>query len=287
MTLPKGQNLSFPAANTVNTTNAPSVTKQSPYLPVGMNEGDLVRGPDGIKVYIVNYHGYKRHIFNPPIFNMYGHFKWDQIKTLDQQTLDSLKTSDFYRADGDPRVFALKEIDEAKGLAQKKWMNISGEKFTRLGYKWEQVFIINTKERDYYQEGTPLSEQELTQKAPTSTIMLSPDSLAKTQDDPTVYYITSSNFKKPILNAAVFNSYPSNKWENIKTVSQDALNKYPTIKAIQLTSDAKVYLIDFRTGTKQWIKTSTAFNQLNLKWEEVVSVNQTEFNAYQEGSVIE
>lgn len=261
----------------------------SPYLPVGIGEGSLVRGPDGIKVYIVNYYGYMRHIFNPAIFNMYGHFKWDQIKTLDQQTMDSLKSSDFYRADGDARVFSLKEINEAKGLAQKRWMNISGDKFTQLGYKWEQVFIINSKERDYYQEGTPLTEQELTQKAPTITMVatLPSGSLAKTPDYPTVYYITTSNLKKPIPSATVFNSYSTNKWENIKTVSQETLDKYPTVKAIKLSIDAKVYLLDFPNWQKHWVKTSSAFSRLNLKWEEVASVNQTEFNAYQEGSAIE
>lgn len=139
------------------------IISSSPFshLPSGIQEGDLVRGPDGIKVYIVNWHGYKRHIFNPAIFNMYGHFKWDQIKAVSQSTLNSLKSSDFYRADGDFKVFSLKEIDERKGLAQKRWMNFSGDKFTQLGYKWEQVFIINTKERDYYQEGIPLTEQDL------------------------------------------------------------------------------------------------------------------------------
>ena len=89
---------------------------------------------------------------------MYGHLKWDKIKSVNQQIIDALKTSDFYRADGDPRVFSLKELDERQGKAQKQWLNIKGERFTQLGYRWEQVFTINTKERDYYQEGTPISE---------------------------------------------------------------------------------------------------------------------------------
>ena len=43
-------------------------------------EGDLIRGPDGIKVYIVNNTGAKRHIFNPAVFDMYEHFSWASIK---------------------------------------------------------------------------------------------------------------------------------------------------------------------------------------------------------------
>lgn len=154
-----------PTIQTVISTTLNQNTPMTPILPASIQDGDLVRGPDGIKVYIVNAHGYKRHIFNPAIFNMYGHFKWDKIKSVDKKTLDSLKTSDFYRADGDPKVFYLKEIDEKHSLAQKRWMDILGDKFSQLGYKWEQIFIINTKERDYYQEGTALSEQELQQGA--------------------------------------------------------------------------------------------------------------------------
>lgn len=140
----------------------PPATTTPPIILI--KEGSLIRGPDGIKVYIVNAFGFKRHIFNPAIFNMYGHFKWNDIKDIDQKTLDSYITSDFYRADNDPRVFSLKEIDEAQGKAEKRWLDIKGEKFTQFGYKWEQVFIINEKERDYYQEGIAITEQELQEK---------------------------------------------------------------------------------------------------------------------------
>ena len=71
---------------------------------VTINEGDLIRGPDGIKVYIVNANGFKRHIFNPEVFNMYGHLKWSNIKEVDQATLDSYTASDIYRVDTDYRV---------------------------------------------------------------------------------------------------------------------------------------------------------------------------------------
>lgn len=149
------------AALTTIQPNAPTQnTFSSPLSVIAPNlvEGDLIRGPDGIKVYIVNAYGFKRHIFNPTVFNMYGHLKWDMIKSVDQQIIDALKTSNFYRADGDPRVFSLKEIDERQGKAQKQWLDIRGERFTQLGYRWEQVFTINTKERDYYQEGAPIKE---------------------------------------------------------------------------------------------------------------------------------
>ena len=172
-------------------------------MPAGVNEGDLVRGPDGIKVYIVNYHGYRRHIFNPAIFNMYGHFKWDQIKTLGQKLWILCRHPILYRADGDPRVFSLKEIDESKGLAQKRWFNISGEKFVQLGFKWEQVFIINTKERllsgrNAYRRGRIIEQNSNSNFRSNGGACCRRDycgSLAKTADNLTIYYITSNGLK--------------------------------------------------------------------------------------------
>jgi len=122
-----------------------------------LSEGDLIRGPDGIKVYIINAFGYKRHIFNPAVFNMYGHLKWENIKEVDQATLDSYTTSDLYRADGDYRVYSLEEVDEAKGIAVKHHLNMTPVQFKEKGYCWEQVFIVNQQERDYYQTGQDLT----------------------------------------------------------------------------------------------------------------------------------
>lgn len=270
------------AVTPVTQIQAPAAPAVALPLPAGVKEGDLVRGPDGIKVYIVNHYGYKRHIFNPAVFSMYGHFKWDAIKSLNQQEIDALKTSDLYRADGDTRVFVLHEVDESRGLAQKRWLSVSAEKFTALGYAWDQVFVINTKERDYYQEGTPITDSTPAQASPVSIVA---GSLVKSANDPTVYYITNTGLKKRILNAAVFNSYSTNKWENIKTVEQSALDAYPEVNTIKLSGSAKVYMLE--SNTKRWVKTAEAFNRLGLDWGKVTTVNQTEFSAYPDGAPIE
>jgi hypothetical protein len=122
-----------------------------------VNEGDLVMGPDGITVYIVNGKGFKRHIFNPAVFSMYKHFKWNEVKKLDQAALDTYKSSDLYRASGDTKVFSLFEVDMAKGIAQKRWLDMTADQFIQKGYSWDQIFEINPVERDYYGSGTPLS----------------------------------------------------------------------------------------------------------------------------------
>lgn len=121
-----------------------------------INEGDLVRGPDGVKVWIVNANRYKRHIFNPAVFSMYSHFVWNNIVEVSQATLDSYATSDLYRALGDEQVFLLEEVDESQGLANKRWLNFSPEEFFARGYDALQIFEINPVERDFYQEGDPI-----------------------------------------------------------------------------------------------------------------------------------
>lgn len=116
-----------------------------------LNEGDIIRGPDGIKVYIINAKGFKRHIFNPEVFNMYGHLKWSNIKAVDQTTLDSYKTSDLYRADGDQKVY------QTANDGIKRWFNMTGEQFIASGYSFNQVFVVNPKERDFYATGAEIT----------------------------------------------------------------------------------------------------------------------------------
>lgn len=126
-------------------------------------DGDLIRGPDGITVYIVKpsvhgaYAGYKRHIFNPAVFNMYGHFNWNNIKAVDQAQLDSYQTSDIYRVLGDSKVYGMEEVDMVAGIAHKRWVNMTAEEYIAKGYTWEQIFTINTAEGNYYTTGTDIT----------------------------------------------------------------------------------------------------------------------------------
>lgn len=116
--------------------------------------GDIIRGPDRVKVYIVNANGYKRHIFNPDVFSMYAHLRWENIKEVSQATLDSYATSDLYRAAGDFRVYSLK--DQGAGRATKHWLDMAPGRFSQAGYDWSQVFAVNAQERDYYESGASI-----------------------------------------------------------------------------------------------------------------------------------
>jgi hypothetical protein len=50
-------------------------------------------------------------------------------------------------------------------------------------------------------------------------------------------------------------------------------------------SDGKVWLLE--NGKRRWVMTPEAFKRLNLDWNRIVSVNQTDFNAYPEGVPVE
>ena len=98
--------------DTGNDANANSFPNRNPtdidhytYLPAGIMEGDLVRGPDGVKVHR-EFHGYRRHILTRRCLAC-GHFRWDNIKSIDRQAMDALRTSDLHRVDSDTRVFSL------------------------------------------------------------------------------------------------------------------------------------------------------------------------------------
>ncbi len=120
-----------------------------------LQEGSLIKAPDRPEVYIINtkahgqYAGWKRHIFNPDVFNMYGHLSWDAIKIVPQSVIDMYETSNLYRADGDPRVYYLKE----EGSTAVKYHIQDEAAFNAYGFSWDQVFIVNERERDYYPTG--------------------------------------------------------------------------------------------------------------------------------------
>lgn len=162
---------------------------------VTINEGDIIRGPDGIKVYIVNdkahgsYAGYKRHIFNPAVFNMYGHLSWANIKEVSQATIDSYQTSDLYKAAGKEEIYSLEESGTG---AIKHWIKTWAD-FTGLGYVMDQVFVINDNELNYtgYTTGSdlvytaPVAEGlavSLASTSPAASVLITTQSLAHLAD---------------------------------------------------------------------------------------------------------
>ena len=122
-----------------------------------ITEGSLIRARDDFKVYIIK-PPFKRHIFNPVVFNMYGHLRWEDIVEVDPEVVSSYITSDLYRSHDDYRVYGLEEVDEVQGMAVKHHFHMAAQAYEAKGFLWEQIFIVNPEERDYYQTGSNLTE---------------------------------------------------------------------------------------------------------------------------------
>jgi len=118
------------------------INKSNPIIP----NGSLIRSVNDYKVYIIN-NNYKRHILDGKIFDFYGHLNWDSIQEVDPSTVNNYQESFLIRASNDYKVY---EIDNDK---TKHWLNITAEEFINSGRKWEMIYVVNEKERDFYGEG--------------------------------------------------------------------------------------------------------------------------------------
>ena len=114
-----------------------------PSTTAAIGEGDLVRGEDGIKVYVVK-GGRLRWIQSPAIMDMYGHFQWLAIKEVSDSDLGKFYESSLVRAVGDTRIY---EID-AQGA--KRWLNMTAAEFEARGYQWDAVYEVNEAELGWY-----------------------------------------------------------------------------------------------------------------------------------------
>ena len=115
---------------------------QAPMYP----DGSLIRARGDYKVYITKGQ-FKRHIVSADIFKFYGHLGFAQVIEVSPEELAQYKPSAWVRADGDPRVW------EINGDGTKHWINIPGGQFAPSGRDWAGVYIINTRERDWYTRG--------------------------------------------------------------------------------------------------------------------------------------
>lgn len=109
------------------------------------------------------------------------------------------------------------------------------------------------------------------------------DRYVRVAGDPTVYWVTPWNAKMPILSAEVFYSYGS-KWEQVQTISQEALDDLDDVEYIKLKGNARVYKID--GAVKRYVY-PVAAQRLNIDPAKVVTINETEFYSYRTGKAIQ
>jgi len=109
-----------------------------------LQEGDIVKTASSFDVYVIKYQNhkqYKRLILSPSVFSSYQHLKWENIKIVTQQQLDSYRTSNLVQVKGDGIIYQLSP---------------SGDTGTRAildpasSYDPDSVYEINSADRDSY-----------------------------------------------------------------------------------------------------------------------------------------
>jgi len=98
---------------------------------------------------------------------------------------------------------------------------------------------------------------------------------------------SNKQFKRLILNPAIFNSYAHLKWENVKTVSQSTLDQYQfSDLVIEINADGsianpKVYRVSSSQGSdvgeRRWLNISASeFEEAGYDWDAIYYINHTE-----------
>ena len=112
-------------------------------------EGSLVIVEGDYKVYIKK-QNYFRHIPNLTIFSFYSHFKWNKIKTITitKEQFNNYQLSILVRELNDTKVYQINDNNLTK-----HHLNITATQFTNSNRSWDMIYIINKRERDYYEVG--------------------------------------------------------------------------------------------------------------------------------------
>ncbi|MCK5332416.1 DUF2341 domain-containing protein [Candidatus Parcubacteria bacterium] len=109
-------------------------------------DGDIIRIENDYKIYVKK-GDYLRHIPNPIVFSFYNHLKWNKIVTITQQQFNQFKISNLVRELNDNKVY------ETRDSKTKHWLNVLVEQFVRPNRSWDMVYIVNNRERDFYDIG--------------------------------------------------------------------------------------------------------------------------------------
>ena len=114
-------------------------------------EGSLVTVEGGYKVYIKK-QNYLRHVSNSIIFRFYNHLKWNNIKTITKEQFNKYQISTLVRELNDTKVYYI------DNNLTKHHLNLTVQQFENSNRLWDMVYIINQKERDFYEIGEDMKE---------------------------------------------------------------------------------------------------------------------------------
>jgi hypothetical protein len=112
--------------------------------------GSIVRVENDYKIYVKK-GNYLRHIPDSSIFSFYYHLKWNNIITITREQFNQYQISTLIRELNDYKVYQVQNNT-------KHYLNLTSQQFTDSGRFWEMVYIVNKRERDYYEMGEDVEE---------------------------------------------------------------------------------------------------------------------------------
>ncbi|MCR4322958.1 MAG: fibronectin type III domain-containing protein [Candidatus Azambacteria bacterium] len=133
--------------------------------------------------------------------------------------------------------------------------------FEEMGYKWNQIEIVSQAITEAYED----------------------DVLFRAEGSPAVY-IVSGGKKRHVTNPSLFEAQGLD-WADITVVSKKEIEHYATVSTITLvraSGDKKVYFIS--GGKRQWVPSESVFNKRGFKWDDIVTVDDSELSKHQEGA---
>ena len=107
----------------------------------------LAREQDSSRVYYLNEKGFKRALASQDVFHSYGN-KWSDVAEVLSGQLDAYPSVELIRAEFDFKVYKLEN-----GL--KRWITDIAT-FEGLGYKWEEVALVNGVELESWPTSSPI-----------------------------------------------------------------------------------------------------------------------------------
>ncbi|MDD4601506.1 MAG: hypothetical protein PHQ46_10710 [Negativicutes bacterium] len=121
---------------------------------------------------------------------------------------------------------------------------------------------------------------------PASASTIPEGAIVKTSSSPDVYIVKYNNgkqYKRLVLNPAVFKSYGHLKWENILTISQTEMDLFTTSNLVRIDGTNNVYELSPSgdTGLKQKLSSTDYGIDLNS----VYTINSTDFNNYTDNGI--
>jgi hypothetical protein len=235
--------LDIPSSSNTNTGN----TSTNPSL---YPTGTLLKLSSSPRVYVV-IQSKKKWISTPEVFTQLG-YQWTSIQTISDTTLKQYPDyeDNLIRQRNDYKVYLV--VNGVKRHIPNPPI------FLDYGFLWTDVVDTDQSVIGKYKDTY----------------------LIKESGKDGIYYVNPQGVRKLIPTTEVFNSY-GDKMTDVQIVSKLEMDSYPVSNLIRLGTSPDVYLV--QGNIKKHVPSVKIANKYKLNLNQVMSVNQTEFDYYQSG----